>query len=335
MKELYLITGASGHLGNMLLKKLLNNENIDIRVLKLENDNTKFDDRVEVFCGDISDKNSLYDFFEFMKLKYQKIYLIHCASMVSIQSRMSETLEKINVKGTQNVLELAFEKNVDKVIYVSSVHAIKEQKDGKITKEVSEFSDDVVGPYAKTKAKASQIALDFAKKGLDISIVHPSGIIGEGDINNANNSNNLIRRAAKSSIFAYTKGGYNFVGIDDVVDGILSCLKKGVKGHCYILSGEYIRIRDILKIVKKYNKKLKLIYIPLPLAKLGAYFSEKISYTTKKKPLFTTYSLYTINSNSNFSYDKAKIELGYQPKDIREVIENYIISNMPEYNSEE
>lgn len=321
MKKLYLITGASGHLGNMLLQRILEDNEADIRVLKLKEDKTKFDKSVDVFCGDVSDKRSLYDFFEIPN--NIQSFLIHCASMVSIESVMSERLKKINIQGTQNILEMALEKNIHKAIYVSSVHAINEGNGGTIS-EVSKFTDDVVGPYAKTKAIASQIALNFAERGLNISIVHPSGIIGLGDINNANNSNNLILRAMKSKIFAYTKGGYDFVGVDDVVEGILSCLEKGKKGQCYILSGEYISIREILNIVKEHNSKLTLLYIPLPIAKLGAFLSEKVSSAKNTKPLFTPYSLYTINSNAKFSNSKAKKELGYNPKQIRKVIKEFL-----------
>lgn len=321
MKKLYLITGASGHLGNMLLQRILEDNEADIRVLKLKEDKTKFDKSVDVFCGNVSDKRSLYDFFEIPN--NIQSFLIHCASMVSIESVMSERLKKINIQGTQNILEMALEKNIDKAIYVSSVHAINEGNGG-IISEVSKFTDDVVGPYAKTKAIASQIALNFAERGLNISIVHPSGIIGLGDINNANNSNNLILRAMKSKIFAYTKGGYDFVGVDDVVEGILSCLEKGKKGQCYILSGEYISIREILNIVKEHNSKLTLLYIPLPIAKLGAFLSEKVSSAKNTKPLFTPYSLYTINSNAKFSNSKAKKELGYNPKQIRKVIKEFL-----------
>ena len=326
--KLYLITGASGHVGNMLLQRLIkrvnkeSSEKICLRVLKLKEDDTEFDKRVEVICGDVSDRESLKPFFECKN--YDEICLIHCASIISIQSFKTELLRKINVIGTLNILELSLENKLNKVIYVSSVHAIQEERKGKTIKEVKNFSQAVVGEYAKTKAEASQLAIDFAKKGLNVSIVHPSGIIGFGDKNNTNNSNNLILRAKNSKFFAYTKGGYDFVDIEDVINGILSCENNGKAGECYILSGEYITIKEVLETVKKYNKGLKLLYIPLPLAKIAAIFAEYIAYLRKVKPLFTPYSLYTINSNALFSNKKAKQELRYSAKPIKEVIETFI-----------
>lgn len=327
MKKLYLITGASGHLGNVLLQRILlnaKNNEIDIRVLKLYEDGTTFDKKVDVFCGDISKKETLNNFFEFYN--YDEVCLIHCASMVSISSFDYKKLEMINVLGTKNIMELALDKKIDKVVYVSSVHALREESNFEIISEQDLFSDEwVVGDYAKTKALASQVVTDYKNKGLNISIVHPSGIIGAGDINNTNNTNKLVREAINSNFFFYTKGGYDFVDVEDVVDGILKCEEK--YGENYILSGEYIKIEDIGKIVKNYkNKKMKMIYIPLILAKIVSYVCEAYSYITKTKPIFTPYAIYTLNSNANFSNQKARDELEYNPRRIKEGIINYIRS---------
>lgn len=122
------------------------------------------------------------------------------------------------------------------------------------------------------------------------------------------------------------EGGYDFVDSRDVVRGILLCEEKGRKGECYILNGEYISIRDMLNYIRKLRGKGEArLKLPLSIAKLLAPAAEKFVVTFgKKPPTFTPYSVETLNSNGNFSHEKATRELGYEPMDIRDSIRDTI-----------
>src|SRR5699024_9363621 len=110
---------------------------------------------------------------------------------------------------------------------------------GKIMSEISEFSPEKVsGWYAKSKAKATALVLDAAKKGLNASVIHPSGIIGPGDIAMGSTTSMLISYC-EGKLPVSVKGGYDFVDVRDVADGVIACCEKGERGQCYILSGEY------------------------------------------------------------------------------------------------
>ena len=164
----------------------------------------------------------------------------------------------------------------------------------------------------------------LVKNGLNDCIVHPSGIIVPNDFGNSNLTQ-LIIYFANGRLKACVKGGYDFVDVRDVTNGIINACFKGKKGECYILSNRYVEIKELLDIVSEVRntKKIKLI-LPMWLAKLTAPLSEIYYSILKQPPLYTKYSLYTLTSNSNFSNDKAKKELDYKNRDLKETIEDTV-----------
>lgn len=322
MNKLYLITGATGHLGTILVRELLIRGE-KIRALILPNDEVLLPEKVEKVVGDVTKEESLISFFD--RKGHDYITLVHCAGLISVATKDNPRLWEINVKGTENVMKKALETNVDRVIYISSVHAIPEAPKNKVVKEIKNFSIDLVnGQYAKSKAAAAQIVLEYAKKGLNVSILHPSGIIGPGDILNKNHMIRTIKAMAKGTISIGIEGGYDFVDSRDVANGILKCEKRGRSGECYILNGHYINIIDLLNTIREMKGKVSRKFIlPYNIAKVFAFLYEKISVLFKiQVPFFTPYSIYTLQTNGHFSHLKAFREFNYSPRDIKESIED-------------
>lgn len=162
-------------------------------------------------------------------------------------------------------------------------------------------------------------------KNLNACIVHPSGIIGPNDYGSSHLTQLIIDYANKR-LKACVKGGYDFVDVRDVADGVIKACRKGKRGECYILSNRYVEIKELLDMVSeaRHAKTIKSI-LPMWLAKLTAPLSEIYYAALKQPPLYTRYSLYTLHSNSHFSNDKAKKELGYKNRDLKETIEDTII----------
>lgn len=319
MKRLYLLTGATGHLGSWILR-LLKDDKQAIRILVLPSEKNIVPDGVDVVYGDITDKDSMKPFFN--TAGFDETVLIHCAAIVSIVSD-NPLIHKVNVEGTRNVLDMALENRINRVIYVSSVHAIEEKPNRELITETKDFNPDrVTGQYAKSKAEAARLALTYCDKGLDLSIVHPSGIIGPGDYRSTNNSINTLKAMYTGKIFVAMSGGYDFVDVRDVASGIISCVDSGRNGETYLLSGEYISVKQMLEAVNEYkNRKFPIISVPDFIVGMVAPVSQWLSlHFGNGKPLLTPYSLYTLRSNSNFSNEKAKKELGFNPRSIKESI---------------
>jgi dihydroflavonol-4-reductase len=321
MERTYIVTGGTGFVGNNVVKALLSG---GAAVRALARSKTKADMalrglNVELFFGDVRDRNAVEKLFD--GLENREIVCIHTASVVLIggNRRQYETMEDVNYHGVQNVIEACLAHKA-RLVYVSSVHAITEPPKRGLTTEIEHFDPKTVfGKYAQSKARASVLVMDAIKnQGLDAVMVHPSGITGPFDYSGSHLTQMVIDYMEKR-IPAAVNGGYDFVDVRDVADGILRAARKGRVGDCFLLSNTYYSVMEMLTMLqeitggKKIRSKLPmwLAYFSLPF--LSAYFTLR-----GKRPLYTAYSLYTLKSNSNFSHEKASKELGYAPRGLRE-----------------
>lgn len=309
------MTGAAGHLGRTLVNRFLELQK-NIRILVLPQEKHVPSGHLEVFYGDVTQFESLIPFFECPK--DSELIVIHCAGIVSITSTYDELVYKVNVIGTRNIVNLCFEANVKRLIYVSSVHALPEKDHRQCIEEISYFNPkDVIGYYAKTKSEASAIVLDAFEHGLKGNIIHPSGIIGPNDYANTNMTA-LIIDYMQNRLKIGTQGGYDFVDVRDVANGIINCISKGKEGECYILSNRYYSVKTILETLYEISLKRNIrLFIPLNVLKPFSRLVEAMYQQAHRTPLFTPYSIYTLQSNSNFSHKKADHDLDYNPRDLR------------------
>jgi dihydroflavonol-4-reductase len=320
MKKLWLVTGATGHVGTILVS-VLQQRGEHVRALVRPSSSVIANSNIEICEGDIGSRESLIPFFD--RGEYDYVSLIHCAALITIASKHNPEVWNINVHGTNNVMSLAKDAGVDRIIYVSSVHAIPEKPANETITEVSSFSPNLVhGQYAKSKAAAAQIVMDYAKAGLNVSIVHPSGIIGPGDTQSRNHMIRTIRAMAEGKISVGLQGGYDFVDSRDVVDGIIGCEEKGRPGECYILNGHYIGVLELVNTVRRIRgKKATRLEAPHTAAKMIAPAVEWLTRVfSKEAPLLTPYSVYTLHTNGRFSHEKATREFDYHPRLIEDSI---------------
>ena len=309
----YLVTGASGFLGRALLAEL-KKKDAKIRVLVLENDPLAKDlpQGISIVYGDVCDDASLDRFFSGAD---SETCVIHCAGIVSVASHPGDRIYRVNVGGTNRILRYCETSVVGKLVYVSSVHAIPEKPKGTEITEDTVFSPDLVrGDYAKSKAIATSLVFEAAERGLNASVVFPSGIIGPGDVGKGSITNMLLSYLAGKLPFA-VKGGYDFVDVRDVAAGIVSCAEQGQAGRGYILSGQYATIRDILNAAKgALGLRRAVSFLPLCFAKIVAPYYEKRSLRKKQTLYFTPYAVAVLESNSRFSRAAAAAAFGYDPR---------------------
>jgi dihydroflavonol-4-reductase len=111
------------------------------------------------------------------------------------------------------------------------------------------------------------------------------------------------------------EGAFDFVDVRDVALGQILARDLGMPGEAYILGGERIELTLLHDLVKNVTgKDTKVISFPLPVALIVAPMAELYYKLTKTRPRFTRYSIETVISNSDIRSDKAKDELGYQPR---------------------
>lgn len=321
MKKLFIITGANGHLGGTIVR-MLNGRPVQARGLVFGDKKKQDTGSIHYYSGDVREPETLRPLFE--GCEDMETIVIHTAGIIDISNHVSPELYDVNVNGTKNILALCREYPVKRLVYVSSVHAIPEQKRGNVTGEIRDFSPDaVVGGYAKTKAEATREVLRAAQEGLDAVVVHPSGILGPYD----RSGNHLVQMVAEylhGTLPACVKGGYDFVDVRDVAEGCLLAAEKGRKGECYILSDRYCEIREVLEIAGDVSGKKKLPVLPLWMAKMAAPFIQLHARRKKRRPLYTAYSLHVLGTGERFSHKKATEELGYHPRDLKVTIRDMV-----------
>ena len=317
--DVYIVTGAAGHLGGAVTRALDKRGETVYALCVPGEKHVPEGGRVEAFTGDICDIGSLDGIFG--RCGNRSVTVIHCAGIVSIASGYNQAVYDVNVTGTKNIVAMCEKYDIDRLVYVSSVHAIPELPSDKTMTEVDHFSpNDVVGLYAKTKAEATQCVVDYIKSGRRANIVHPSGIVGPGDFGRGHVTQ-LVIDFYNGELLGGVDGGYDFVDVRDVADGILACCKKGKSGECFILSGRYFKVCDILNMLHEITGKRKVTMIlPLWFINIIAPLAELYYKILKKPPLYTAYSIYTLNSNARFSHKKADRELGYTTRPMRQTL---------------
>ena len=315
-----IVTGATGHIGNILVRYLHERgDEVTAFVLPREDIGSIKSYVKHVRYGDIRDVQSLEYAFEGQDIVY------HLAGVVDIGShkKTRALMYEVNVQGVQNVVRDCQATHISRLVYTSSVHAITELPHGQEITEIKVFNPaSVKGIYAKSKAEATVCVLEAVKQGLDAVIVHPAGVIGPDD-HQISNIGQMVLGFLKGNMRAYISGGYNFVDARDVAMGILKAADKGLPGECYILSGEYHSVKDLLQMMEDITSiKAPRIRIPRWLAYIASPFSELHCKIHRRKPLFTAYSIFTLKTNSNFSSEKAKTILGYTITPFRKTLED-------------
>ncbi|MBQ7597580.1 MAG: NAD-dependent epimerase/dehydratase family protein [Clostridia bacterium] len=307
--HLSVVTGANGYLGYALVHALAERGE-DVRLAMLF-DCTEFDHLgFEKCIGNITDPDYLEKTFAGAETVY------HVAGIVDITGERDELVWKVNFEGTKNVVAACKKCGVKNLVYVSSVDCVPVSDDmEKIVEPTSFDPDRIVGAYGKSKAAASQFVMDANDETLKTVVVQPSCCIGPNDIYGTNSVCTMIELYLKGLFpVTLTFGGYNFVDVRDVADGMIAAAEKGRGGECYYLCGERLSVEEFIGTLAKINgkkppkiglgKKTMLRLCPA----IAVFFK-----LMKLPPVVTPFSLNKICENCNFSYEKAAADLGYAP----------------------
>jgi dihydroflavonol-4-reductase len=311
-----LVTGAAGHIGNVLVRKLLaQGEKVRALIWRGEDTTSIRDLSVEQVEGDVLDPVSLDAAMRDVETVY------HLAGIISIMPGKNPLVWQVNVEGTRNVIKAARRARIRRLIYTSSIHAIKRVPHGVEMDESLGFDpNNPYGEYDRSKAVASLEVQNAAKMDLDAVLVCPTGVIGPYDFHGSE-LGEVIRGAAFAKPMFYVEGAYDFVDVRDVVDGLIAASDKGRRGEAYILGGNKISVRYLIETVREVTgKAFASIKVPFSLAEFAARYTPWYYQRTKSKPRFTPYSLEVLQSNSNISHAKASRELGYHPRPLLETM---------------
>ena len=320
----YLVTGATGQIGNTIVRMLLDNGK-PVRVLvHPEEDTTPLAGLpVEVKYGDILVKDSMKDFFDLEDPR--DAILIHALERNVISDKTDLMVRRVNVHGTMNITDVCVKKKIGKLIYIGSARSIPLTEKGKEpVKDVQYFDrNKVVGDYAKSKAEATQYILDkVTLNKLNAVILLPSLVLGPYEYGNSDIIS-LIRDYLSGDLKVSIPGGVDFTDVRDVAAGVLEAAEKSERGSCYILSNTYMSTQDFLHNLHEITGRdevTKTVPNWLLNGKGIAQLYYKITRKSNPKDKYGPF----ISPEPLYESGRANADLHYSPRDLRASLEDTV-----------
>ena len=314
MADTVLVTGASGFVGAAVARAALA-RGFKVKVLMrptATHANIKGLD-VEPVAGDMRDAASMTAALQGSR------YLFHVAADYRLWARDPSEIARNNLEGARVTMQAAKHAGVERVVYTSSVAALKPGKGEAVDETSRHTPDSVIGAYKLSKLLAErEVERMIAQEGLPAVIVSPSTPIGARDIK-PTPTGRIIVEAACGRMPAFVDTGLNLVHVDDVAKGHFLALERGEIGQNYILGGEDVTLAQMLgDIAKLSGRRAPKITLPRgPLFPL-AFAAEAMARLTGKDPFLTADALRMSRYQMYFSSAKAKRALGYAARPYRE-----------------
>ena len=301
MSTKILVTGGTGFLGSYIIKELVE-KNFRVRAIRRSNKLPAYIpkeifEKVEWVDGDILDVISLEEALEGIDT------VIHAAAIVSFVKKDSEQMYRVNVEGTANVVNMALEKNVRRLIHISSVAALGRTTTGGSVNEEKKWEESKVNThYAKSKYKGELEVWRGVSEGLNGVILNPSTILGYGDWNS---SSCAIFKNIYEEFKWYTPGINGFVDVEDVARVAVSMLDSDINEQRFVVNGDNWAFKKLMDTIAENLGKKKPSRQTTPLLLNVAWRMEKFkSFFTRKKPLLTRESARVAISKTLFENDK-------------------------------
>jgi nucleoside-diphosphate-sugar epimerase len=307
------VTGGTGFIGGRLVRKLRERGDEVVALVRSREKGKELESLgAELVEGDLSSSDAIRAGLEGADSAF------HAAAVykVGIPSSQHEAMYDANVRGTERVLDAAFQAGVARIVYVSTINVFG-NTGGEIVDETYERPPgEYVSYYDETKYLSHQVAVERIGKGAPIVIVQPGGVYGPGDHSEVGNVIDQTR-TGKLRALPFAGLGLNLVYVDDVAGGILLAHDRGQVGQSYVLGGEIATMRDLVnQTAALAGRKPPKRELPSGVIKLVAPAGPVVGKLMGFPPNFRE----LISASDGVTYwakdDKAREALGYSPRDL-------------------
>jgi ornithine--oxo-acid transaminase len=240
------ITGASGFIGSAVVRAVLAKGAKVVAVIEPGADAANLAGLdVEQVTADIRDGTAL------RSICVGARYVFHLAAIYRFWAKDPRIFSDVNVGGTLNVMEAVRAAGCQRMVYTSTVGVLglRGTRAGRPADETA-YADvaHLFGHYKRTKFAAEHEVLRAAAEGLDVSLALPTFPLGPGD-RAPTPSGKLVLDFLNGRMPAYVDTALNVCHVDDLALGHIAALEHGRKGRSYILGGENLSMREILRIL--------------------------------------------------------------------------------------
>ena len=313
------VTGGSGHLGGKLIRQLLA-QGWAVRCLIHHDVRALEGLSVERVEGNLSDKNRL------VKQMAGCDAVFHTAAYVAVENINFAKMKAINIDGTATICQAALDAHIPKFIHFSSIHAFQQRPtDQPLLEERPLVSEGQSAPYDQTKAAAQRVVYDACDRGLNASILHPTGIIGPYDFK-PSRMGQVLKDIMNKKMPLTINAGFNWVDVRDICESAIKCVDQGRSGQHYILPGEWATFRQISDIISEHiDSRTALGTLPFWVAYTTLPFAYAFSKLTGKRPSFSRGSFHALAVQcKDIPGTLAKNQLGHSPRSLQNTIQDTI-----------
>ncbi|HEX9029606.1 MAG TPA: NAD-dependent epimerase/dehydratase family protein [Anaerolineales bacterium] len=322
------VTGGTGFIGQRLVKRLVEQgDEVHALVRSAQGAARLTALGAQTERGDITDRETMRAGMAGCDLVF------HLAAWYKLGAPDWRKAEQINVEGTRNVLTLAVELGIPKVIYVSTV-AVYGDTHGRLLDETAPRpGEPFLTEYDRTKSIAHfDVAEPLIRQGAPIIIAMPGNVYGPGDTSLVGD---LMRGFYRGwfPVFPAPDLMLTFVHVDDLVEGLLLLADKGKIGEGYILTGPAIKLGDLARLWSEIlGRRPPVANVPAWLLKPFAPLMAAIEELLPLPQLFSRDAVAILDATYTARADKARQQLGWRtrslPEGMRETFDSYSKPNL-------
>ena len=303
------LTGATGFVGHHVARALAA-EGANLRLLVRKTSNLANLEGIDgdTVVGDLARPETYAPAFEGCDA------VVHVAADYRFWIPDPTSMYNANVGGTRDLLRLARESGVRRVVYTSSVATMHFRTDGTVINEDTPVSlKDMVGHYKRSKFLAEQQAIAAAEDGQQVIILNPTTPIGPNDAK-PTPTGRIFVDFLNGKFPAYMDTGLNLVDVAEVARSHVAALTKGKPGHRYILGGENLTLKQILdKMSEITGLPSPTMRIPFAVAATYAFFEEWITGRIRGREPRATFEEVRMGRKKMYaSSARAQQELGFR-----------------------
>ena len=245
------------------------------------------------------------------------VYHVAAVYSVGVPVREREPMRRINVEGTERVLDAAIAAGVPRIVHVSTVNAFGNTRGVVVDETYSRPENDrYLSYYDETKHRAHLAALTRIADGAPIVVAQPGAVYGPGDHSELGTIIEQVR-TGRMPFLSFGGMGVNMVHVEDAAEGIALCGDRGTPGECYVLGGELATLREIARRVAALaGRRPPRLELPSMMIRAGLPMAPLITRVMGLPPNLRE----LISASDGVTYfardDKARRELGYRPRDL-------------------
>ncbi len=312
-----LVTGANGHIGNVLIRQLIERGDEVVAFVRPSADLSSLEGLELTYCkGDMQDAESI------MAAAAGTEIIYHLAANYDLRAASEADIIAPAIRGAESIFKAAKAHGVKRVVFTSSIVAVGTSTEPTDIRDESRWNDEPINLYYRAKTESERRVHQLASEtDVEVVIVNPAMVLGGRDFRltpSMRYARDLLR-----GIIITIPSGLNVVSVQDVAATHIAAADRGRPGERYIIGDDNLSGKAMNQLVRRVSKARPVhLWSPRWALMLTATVVEFLSKLVGIRAWITKSEVVEVaHRYPYYSTDKVRTELGVQPKDGRAVFE--------------